>query len=57
MCYARNTVGQASKQFTLIVLESESITTTTIAYETIQSKQMFFSIFANNFYVMNSFLI
>jgi hypothetical protein len=42
ICSARNTIGQTSKQFTLIVFESPAPTTTTAGYENIPSKTFSF---------------
>ncbi|CAF0756370.1 unnamed protein product [Rotaria sp. Silwood1] len=54
MCYAKNTIGQTSKQFTLIVLDSQTTTTTTIAtivYENIPRQIPFLIISPNNLIV------
>ncbi|CAF0772843.1 unnamed protein product [Rotaria sordida] len=47
MCYAENTIGQTSKQFTLIILDSQ-ITTTTAGYEILPKQIPFLIISPNN---------
>ncbi|CAF2894680.1 unnamed protein product [Rotaria sp. Silwood2] len=54
MCYAQNTIGQASKQFTLIVLDPQTTATTTITtviYENIPTQTPFLIISPKNIIV------